>query len=397
LPPACRRALLVTPLLVVVALLAGCRPSYERRPWTLTFQYDDSGQRLPTIIPQGGPIFHRALQPEGLAPSPSGTHLLMATQEGELWLHDVLQGGASSARLAAQGVQAQFWPDVSPWAPDGRALVSVQGGNLVYQRLGGTPRPLTTTGDVFTGAISPDGRRVAFGRRDAQDQDLGLWAVPITGGEPQQLVPATHDIFHACCPHWSPNGQWIAFLQAFEGGALGIVSADGADLRAGIEAAWEPLHWLPDSNTVLFTKILYGEPGDGVHSYNVDAAKTSLLTAGGRNATYALAPDATQALVASWSEASDGEVSGAKLEIVDVATGAVAGQAVKLTGAARHLTWAPDSTQIAVLVDDAQGQGSILTSTDGLAQLQPGAHDVSALAGWVRLWQPKRPWWRFWG
>jgi len=393
--PACRRALLLALPCVAAVLLAGCRPAYERRPWTLAYQYDDSGQRLPTILPAGGPIFYRALQPEGAAPSPTGTHLLMATQEGELWLYDALKGGAS-LRLAEQGVTAQFWPDVSPWSPDGKAVVYVQGGDLIYQRLGGEHRALTTTGDVFTAAISPDGMQVAYGRRDSKDQDQGLWRIPVIGGEPTELVPPTHDIFHACCPHWSPDGKWIAFLQAFEGGALGVVSADGADLRPGIEAAWEPLQWLPDGSAVLFTRIMYGEPGDGVHSYGVGANKTSLLTASDRMATYALSPDGTQALVASWREASDGKVADPKVEIVSVATGAIEGQPVKLPGAARHISWAPDGKQVALLVDDASGKGTVLYSRDGLSSLQPQPGGASGLIGWVRQWQPKRPWWRFW-
>ena len=395
--PTCRQALLIAPLILAVALANGCRPAYERQPWTLAFQYDDTGQRLPTVLPMGGPFFYRALQPEGAAPSPTGAHMLMATQEGELWLYDVLARGEALRRLAQRGVAAQFWPDVSPWSLDGRTFVYVQDGDLFIRPLDGQPRRLTTTGDVFTAAISPDGKQVAFGRRDAQEQDQGLWRVPADGGDAQRLVSPTNDIFHACCPHWSPDGKWIAFLQAFEGGALGVVSADGLDLRAGIEAAWEPLRWLPDSKTLLFTKIVYGEPGDGVHAYNVDTKKTSLLTASGRNTTYALSPDGTRALVASWREASDGKVTDGKLQIASVTTGALEGQPAALSGSAASCHWAPDGRQFAVLVEDAQGNGSVLYGREGLAALQqmPGA--ASGVIGWVRLWQPRRPWWRFWG
>jgi hypothetical protein len=394
LPPVCRRALLVAPLVALV-LLAGCRPAYERRPWTLAFQYDDSGQRLPTVVPMGGPFFHRALQPEGAAPSPTGTHLLLVTQTGELWLYDVLK--AQLSQLAAKGVRAQFWPEVSPWSPDGKAMVYSLGGNLIYERLGGGHRQLTQTSDVFTAAISPDGTQVAYGRRDAKDQDQGLWVVPVAGGEPREVVPATNDIFHACCPHWSPDGKWIAFLQAFEGGALGVVSADGKELRQGRDAAWEPLLWLPDSSAVLYPSIIYGEPGDGVHRYDVASDKLSVVAAGGRTATCALSADATRVLVASWHEASDGKVSDSAAETVEVATGATTGESVKLAGAARSCFWAPDGRQVALLVDDAQGHGTVMYGAAGLGSLQPQTAGASALAGWVRLWQPPRPWWRFWG
>lgn len=389
----CRRLFPVTVLLI--ALLSGCAPSYERRPWTLVYQSGDD-LRLPTRIGDGGPFFYRGLQPQGAAPSPRGTHLLMATEAGELWLYQVIARRGQFTRLAEKGVVAQFWQHVSPWAEDGKAFVYVRDGNLIYQRLGRSPRLIASTGDVFTASISTDGLLVTFGRRDALQEDLGLWVASVQGGDARQIVPPTGDIFHACCPHWSPDGQRIAFLQAYEGGALGVVSADGSNLRVGIEAAWEPVRWLPDSSSVLFTKTIYGEPSDGIYRYDVSSDRASLLAAGGRQATYALDADGARALVASWSETADGKVSDARLEILNLQTGAIEGQPVALAGAVEASTWAPDSRQIALLIRDAQGTGWVWHSPNGLEKLQRFTV-ASSLAGWVRLWQPpNRPsWWPF--
>jgi len=318
----------------------------------------------------------------------------MATQEGELWSYSKLRRLPMWVLSGGRSVTPQFWTDVSPWSRDGRAFVYVQEGNLIYRRLVGQPRQLTTTGDVFTAAISPDGKQVAYGRRDAKQQDRGLWVVPVAGGEPKQLVPPTGDVFTACCPHWSPDGKWIAFLQAFEGGALGVVAADGSEVRQGIEAAWEPVRWLPDGKTVLFAQIVYGESADGVHSYNVETKQTGLIAEKGRHATYVLSPDGGRALVASWREGHEGKVAEGKLQIVDVVTLVAEGPALKLPGAVGRCQWAPDGRQMAVLVDNANGRAMLWYGRNGLTDIKPLAEASDAI-GWARLWQ--RPWWRFWG
>jgi hypothetical protein len=413
LPRVCRR-LLWLPLIFAVALLCGCPPpalriplGYQRHPWMAMHVERIAGDpnsaasldHIYCDYPGQGPfsVFYKSLQPEAAVASPTGTQVAMVTSardgsspEGGLWIYAPLARGFD--RLVDAGVKAQSWDEVSPWSPDGRALVYVQSGNLVYRPLAGQPKQLTYTGDVFTAAISPDGRQVAYGRRDANGADEGLWSVPAAGGQPKPLAPPTKDIFHACNPHWSPDGKWIAFLQAYEGGALGVVSADGSDLRTGLEAAWEPVKWLPDSQTVLFAKIMAGEPGDGVQSYNVAMKQVTPLAARGRNATYALSPDATRLLVASWHESSIGKVSDCQMQLFNLTSQTPEGDARKLDGFVPACAWAPDGKQMALLLDGGRGKTAVWYSADGIARLGP-LGEASAFAGWARQWQP--PWWRF--
>lgn len=138
------------------------------------------------------------------------------------------------------------------WSPQGDALACVRGGDLYLVSLDGTARRMTTSADVTDACWSPDGKTLAYGRRDKMDKDLGLWSQAACGSKPVRLVPSTGDVFAASWPQWSPDGKWVVFVQAWEGGGLGFVSADGKTKRVGIDMAWFPLLWLGDSSAVVY-------------------------------------------------------------------------------------------------------------------------------------------------
>ena len=110
-------------------------------------------------------------------------------------------------------------------------------------------QPLTLTGDITSGVISPDGKFVAYVRKNGgvwvrqisadhdiqvapfvkdrtydsvtftpdvsaidfaagEGQNRDLWRVPLLGGTPRRIVP---DIWSA--PGWSPDGRRMAFLR----------------------------------------------------------------------------------------------------------------------------------------------------------------------------------------
>jgi Tol biopolymer transport system component len=135
---------------------------------------------------------------------------------------------------------------------------------------------LTTTGNAESPAISPDGKYVAYVRRDGDTYSLRihqittgsdveivaaepggilsgvtvtpdgafvdfirqgprreLWRVPFLGGTPKQLIDPTED-FVESSPGWSPDGKHMAFVQRNTAQAtskLVVAESDGAHAR----------------------------------------------------------------------------------------------------------------------------------------------------------------------
>jgi tricorn protease len=106
-------------------------------------------------------------------------------------------------------------------SPDGKQLAFLrsgsQGGIYVMAAEGGTPRRIAESegNNIFDVGItsyswSPDGKWIAFARRDTLDV-RDIWIVPVSGDGSQKAVNVTHYPGDNDSPRWTADGKYLLF------------------------------------------------------------------------------------------------------------------------------------------------------------------------------------------
>jgi eukaryotic-like serine/threonine-protein kinase len=189
LPRATRRRwpLIGAALVFVAVVVAGSALLIRRAPSTIRL-----GRRAPVTVDPGLEI-DPALSPDGKLVAYSGANGVLAVRQ--------VAGGSPVQVVRAPDARGR-WP---VWLPDGQRLVFVSPrGVEVVSALGGAPRLLAAGTQLGRGVtVAPDGRTFAFISHDS------LYAQPLDGGPPR-LIAQTYE---AHSPAWSPDGQWIAFVE----------------------------------------------------------------------------------------------------------------------------------------------------------------------------------------
>jgi Tol biopolymer transport system component len=159
-------------------------------------------------------------------------------------------------------------------SPDGRTLYISAGGAVYAVPVeGGEPQQLTREGRTryFLHGVSPDGQWLACTTIDmgSKAERWGIQRIRAQGGEAEPLLLGPSPVDG---PEWSPDGQWIWFSGELEADAPGHAQifrmrSDGTDIRRmvhGPTVDWFP-HPSPDGREIAFIRYPVGTTGHPPH------------------------------------------------------------------------------------------------------------------------------------
>ncbi|NPV46207.1 MAG: hypothetical protein HPY69_04590 [Armatimonadetes bacterium] len=314
-----------------------------------------------------------------VAISPDGKRLALVAPDHSLRVCSLVSGEANT--IAPAYAEDTGQRGAMAWSPDGEALALVEEGKLfVWDRAGGR-RELVTTPRVTDVAWSPDGQVIAYGRRGEDEKDLGLWIVKASGGEPRRIAPPSGDIFAASWPVFSPDGQWIAFWHAWEGGGLCFVRPDGSGYRKGLDFGGGPTVWRADSSAVVYLALKDEMTVRGVFQCAPSGKPAALVT--GDVDQFDMLPSGD--LIWLQSGEKQGEMTTKTTVRLQPTVG---GETEKpwemmVAGGYGRCQFRPDGKQVAVWTGRDDGRGDVYVGTPG-QELSVLATDIGEFIGWAQ-------------
>ena len=185
--------------------------------------------------------------PEAPPAQPRRERIVFCSDRSGEWRIWVMDSDGSGMTQLTRGTPD--YADVDPaLGPDGAAILftSTRGGKAGVWRMESDATELERVCDGDQAEWSPDGTRIAF-RRDG-----AVFVRELAGGAEQRLTPA--DWLRCSGPAWSPDGGRIAFAGLRDGAnALYVVEAGGGppSLVYDKQGACEP-HWSPDGQLIAY-------------------------------------------------------------------------------------------------------------------------------------------------
>lgn len=219
---------------------------------------------------------------------------------------------------------------------------------------------LTSIGSGYSPRFSPDGSKIAFvGINPTADASCPSWEagqstvdIFVMNNNGSNLRDITPGVCQAQQPVWSPDGKKLAFENDTpdKGAYISTINLNGtglATLQPGITPSWSP-----DGSKIAYQSI--GDFG-GIYAMNTDGSDNTELVSEGRDPNWS--PDGTRlAFQDSYSpkiQVVNSDGSGLTT-VYSVPSGGLIYEASNINS----LSWSPDSSRIAVAMDDPGAGGA---------------------------------------
>jgi Tol biopolymer transport system component len=155
------------------------------------------------------------------------------------------------------------------WSRDGRKLAFAGGGWVWVVNLDGRGLRRLVRSRGYGATWSPDGKMIAFGRRD---RNRGIWVVSADGSGLHRLTRREGD----GGPAWSPDGRRIAFHGS---DGIYVMGPDGGGRRRLLDDGYGPV-WSPDSRQLAYQDSSPASFGGGVWIMHADGSDRQRVAPG---------------------------------------------------------------------------------------------------------------------
>ncbi|MHC4508440.1 MAG: DPP IV N-terminal domain-containing protein [Planctomycetota bacterium] len=152
------------------------------------------------------------------------------------------------------------------WSPDSEKLAfmstlnkdkGIYGGDIwALSVKDGSLTQITNDRDAREGAPawSPDGKTIAYGKKDRYKGRYSLCLISAEGGAPRKIIEPGEMFF----PFWSPDGKWILYTLGEEIHIFGLNDNQELEIIPPEEVVGHFFSWSPDGKKMLFYRPSYG-------------------------------------------------------------------------------------------------------------------------------------------